>query len=289
MINNLKKIIGSCIPPNIKRFKLEYNLSRDYRLHKLDEYSDEINYIINHKAKFIPYLFTERYTGMERKSGYDTQKGLPFIIHNKKKLYFPRNMKLKKMIKIYNGLCTEQDKESPHKYFDEELEQVKLGESIFIDCGAAEGIISLDFIERVKKIFIIECSEKWISPLEATFEPWRDKVVILKKYVGNENSNISCRLDTLLEKETSNIIIKMDIEGYELAALEGAENLLTNKDLKVLLSVCTYHNKDDYEIISKKLEECGFSISPSKGFVLWSFTNILEYPYFRKCLVRAFK
>ena len=58
------------------------------------------------------------------------------------RLYFPKEMTKSQIRAAYRTLLTEQDIESPHRYFDDNF---KLnGNDIFFDVGAAEGMIALE-------------------------------------------------------------------------------------------------------------------------------------------------
>jgi len=72
-------------------------------------------------------------------------------------------------------------------------------------------------------------------------------------------------IDHFLEgKKIDNLFIKMDIEGAELLALQGATKILTDsKDIQ--LAICTYHGKDDFKKISCLFSEKGLYCEYSNG------------------------
>ena len=45
---------------------------------------------------------------------------------------------------------------------------------IAVDAGAAEGIWSLDIIDKIKELYLFECDDDCIEPLRATFAPWKN-------------------------------------------------------------------------------------------------------------------
>lgn len=148
-----------------------------------------------------------------------------------------------------------------------------------MDIGAAEGIFALDTIDLTKEVYLFEYEDFWKEPLEATFSPWREKVHIVKKYVGDNDLGVNISLNTFCkEKDTSDYFIKMDIEGAEMQALKGAEQILMYS--KPRLAICTYHRQNDAKEISSYLIGLGYSLSFTKGYILWE--NSL-----RKVLVRA--
>ena len=82
-------------------------------------------------------------------------------------------------------------------------------------------------------------------------------------------------------------IIKIDAEGAENKIFEGAENTFSKENVVVLC--CTYHKKNDYEILYKKLNTKGYQTVGSDGFMLWFCNQKFEPPFFRKGLIRAWK
>ena len=90
----------------------------------------------------------------------------------------------------YRGLLIEQDKRSAHRYVDS-YEELK-GETL-LDIGAAEAVFTLDTIDYIDRAYLFECDEAWIEALEATFAPWNDKIMIVRKYVSDvdDDNNLS--------------------------------------------------------------------------------------------------
>jgi hypothetical protein len=186
------------------------------------------------------------------------------VIHNGKKLFFakrdPNYIKV-----LYRSLLIEQDTNSPHRYVDSYGE---LDGKILLDVGAAEGIFALDVIERVKKAYLFECEEEWLEPLEKTFQPWKEKVEFVHKYVSNVDNESCITLDTFAENNgVDNLFIKMDIEGEELNALLGAQKLLKNAK-NASLAICTYHTDNDAETISNLLTSLGYQCEFTPGWLL---------------------
>jgi FkbM family methyltransferase len=151
------------------------------------------------------------------------------------------------------------------KYYDNE---------VFVDCGAFMG----DTILELFNLGIYECKKR-NSPLIYAFEPDIINYNILNELlksnsydiyvktilsgVGNSNSTlcpeniINCRHDSIANDVDVPIVklddalgeipvtfIKMDIEGYELEALQGAEILI--KKYKPKLAISIYHKPEDF-------------------------------------------
>lgn len=247
----------------------------------MKNYEKEAKYVIKHKACFLPYNFVNEYKKAKVQIFFDKTNGMHYVNHRGKKLYFPVEMNEKKIVSMYKGLLAEQDIRSPHHYWDENDNFMK---STFVDCGAAEGLISLDIVEECRKIYLVECDGKWKEALCATFEPWNNKIDIINKFVGDKDNEDTIMLDTLI-KEEGNIVIKMDIEGAEMAALAGANKILKENNVK--LAICTYHNISDYDDIDNLLRESGYSVKATDGGVLWISGTKGKHPYFRKCLIKA--
>ncbi len=76
------------------------------------------------------------------------------------------------------------------------------------------------------------------------------------KHDGKRRSAEIVRLDDALKSEDVTFI-KMDIEGSEVAALRGAEEILRTK--KPQLAICVYHKTSDFWEIPSLIREGGLN------------------------------
>jgi hypothetical protein len=242
-----------------------------------------IEYFEKHDFSDFTYEFTKKYDAGDINVFYDASCNMCFVLHNEKKLFFPKDMSIERIRECYNWLCLEQDAESPHRYETEEY-RVKAGD-IIADVGAAEGIWALDNVEVAGKIYIFEYQQGWIEALKNTFEPWKEKVSIIDKYVSNTNGIEKTTLDSFFTEKTINFI-KADIEGSEVALVEGSKTLFSKSDnLKLLL--CTYHKENEAKELKEMLEKSGFTTEYSTGYMLFTFEKEFKEPYIRRGLIRA--
>jgi len=154
-------------------------------------------------------------------------------------------------------------------YFLDSLYHIDDGE-VFVDCGAYTGDTAEQVIRRnaaFSRIIAIEADPKnfaalkqWISTLEA---PVASRIQALNVAVGakrdklhfqasgSEGSRIAPDGDVIVDcvplddLQTDGVptFIKMDIEGAELEALEGARQIIQAH--RPILSICVYHKQDD--------------------------------------------
>jgi hypothetical protein len=130
---------------------------------------------------------------------------------------------------------------------------------------------------------LFECDDAWIAALNATFAPWRSKVSIIKKRVGDTNDSENITIDEFLQgKNTGNIFLKMDVEGYERNVLEGARQTLSGNGISINCAICTYHKSGDAEEISAMLSENSFESQFTEGFLFFE-------KELRKAVVRSKK
>jgi hypothetical protein len=210
---------------------------------------------------------------------------MKYVFHYGKKMYFPKTWNDDSICDYYNGLLIEQDINSPHRYETPDF-CVKDGD-VIADIGAAEGIWALTYAEKAAKIYLFECEAQWIKALEKTFEPWKEKVVMINKYISNVTDENKITLDEFLCGRSINFI-KADIEGAEIQLLEGAKDVLTKQNnLKLLL--CAYHRKNDDVLLKQYLEKYGFQTEYSNGYMLFIPDPDLDEPYIRRGLIRAKK
>lgn len=296
----LKQIVKWCIPYGLVEYRKQYiekkmmkadqrkkERIRNYFLSlnpsgQEQEVLEIIEYFKENFFSVFPYVFVNKYND---NTFYDKACEMYYVLHKNKRLYFPKNMIAESVYGYYKALCIEQDEDSPHRYETKDF-IVKKGD-VIADVGAAEGIWALTYADLAKKIYLFECNPKWLQALRKTFEPWKEKVVIINKYVSDTNDGINITLDDCFENETINFV-KADIEGYELKLLNGGiKTLAREKDIKLLL--CTYHKKWDAEKLKERLEELEFITEYSKGYMLFIHDNDLKEPYIRRGLIRAKK
>jgi len=157
---------------------------------------------------------------------------------------------------------------------------------ILLDIGSAEGLLALDTIETTKRVFLFESDAMWIAPLEATFEPYKEKVSIINKYVSDSNSATTTTLSNAIQGfKDETFFVKMDIEGAEEFVIKENSDFFTKNQIKI--ACCTYHKKDHYQSISTILEKWGYMTHPSDGYILCFMYNDFMPPFFRRGVIRA--
>jgi len=258
------------------------SLNPDQEDHEINEI---INYFKKYKFSVFPYEFPRKYQMTDIDVFYDKSSDFRYVMHDNKRLYFPKEWEDHEIREYYNGLCIEQDKDSPHRYEADGFVIQK--NEIIADIGAAEGIWALNYADKAEKIYLFESDKAWVKALQKTFEPWKEKIVFVNKYVSNTNNGNNITLDSFFNEKRIDCI-KADIEGMEIKLLEGSKNLLANTNsLKLLL--CSYHSKNDQMEIKEILEKNGFKTEYSRGYMLPICDKELDVPYFRRGVVRAVK
>ncbi|HEY0299340.1 MAG TPA: FkbM family methyltransferase [Arachidicoccus sp.] len=242
------------------------------------------NFIKGNVGYLFPYSYTKKYNAQSIKV-FDDESGMKYVLHQNKKMYFPKNWSKRQIQEYYNRLLTEMDENSPHLYETEKF-QVNNGD-VLADCGGAEGIFTLTNIDKISKAYIFECEDYWISVLEKTFEPWKEKVNVVKKYISDISTEESITLDDFL-KGSKLDFVKADIEGAEIKLLAGAKHTIrSNSNLRMVL--CTYHNVNDGSDINEVLMKEGFQTEFSKGYMIYVYDENIAPPYLRRGVIRATK
>ena len=250
-------------------------------------YIDEIEFIRNKSndtySYIFPYPFILDYSFKDISVFKDENLKLFYVLHGIKKLYFSQKFDSIKKVKVaYYCALIEQDKNSPHRYLNESFD-IKQND-VVLDVGAAEGLLGLENIDKIKKLYVFEADSDWIDALKATFEPWKDKVEIIHKYVSDINTDTNISLDAYL-KELKVNLIKIDVEGVEKHILAGAHHTLSKTEK---VAICTYHNQKDEKLFKELLLDYGFQTSYSAGYMLFILKKLYP-PYFRKGLIRGVK
>lgn len=280
-----KKLIPRSIRLNILKGQIVENLeNRDLNT----EEQEVLTFLKSHSLHIFPYIFPEKYKPEDILIEKDSEKGLLYTLWEGKKLYFKNGHQRKKAQVYFNSLLLEQDPLSPHRYLTENFD-VHAGD-VIVDVGAAEGNFSLSVIEKVKKVYIFEVEKDWIKALEATFEPWKEKVEIVQKYVSDEDTMDAIKLDTFFNNGQTVNFIKADVEGAEAQVVNGAAGLIKSQS-NLKIAVCTYHRQSDAEELDKLLKNKGFVNHFSDKYMIFHYgkTNVVKPPYLRKAVLRGIK
>lgn len=217
-------------------------------------------------------------------------KNLPFVEHGQiGRLYFPKWMSDEEVRTAYLNLVGIENiignGESPHCYQDAAHYLGK--EDIILDIGSAEALFAFDNIDKASKAYLFESDSAWHKPLQLTFSPYANKVVIVNKIVSDKTTRRSTRLLDAVKNEVSanaRFFVKMDIEGWERLVIES--NAAFFSSAKVKLSCCVYHRQDDAQVIDEMLKSYGYKTRFSPGYML-SMMNGIHYPYFRHGVIYA--
>lgn len=265
-----------------------------YGVSDSEPYHEELEYVFRHGLTIFPYEQLKELEAVE--CGYDRQLRMPYVIHNKKRLYFPKDYSVEKAEQKYrhyiekeNLLGDNYTKKMPHCYQSEQF-MVNEGD-VFVDVGAAEGLVALDVIDRVSKVYIIESERCWIKALRATFEPYKEKCVIIQKLVTDHDGRNCVTLEHLLKDETAHpVFVKMDIEGYEKRVIGSSKDFLSQRE-NIKLACCTYHFENDAQVLADLFGQMGYHYEFSDGWMLFSLydKSLLKPPFFRHGIIRAWK
>ena len=274
-------------PKNLKERRLKVLAHFDQKDQKslAPEILEGIKYLRSHKFASFPFRWTQKYDTFMPEVHKDPLNSHYYVVFENKRMYFPKGYNETKAIWSYRSILKEQDAESPHLYLNKEFDVEQ--DSIVIDAGVAEGNFALSVVERAKKLFLIECESEWVGALRLTFEPWKEKVVIVQKFMSDAEGDDTVSIDSLVSPlKGEKYFVKLDIEGFEQKALAGMKNLVASGN-PLKLDVCTYHQPEAFDEISALVEKYGFRWNVTKGFVL--FFQPGEVPSFRKVLIRAEK
>ncbi len=165
-------------------------------------------------------------------------------------------------------------------------EVLNLGdEEVFVDLGAYDGDTIREFINatdgKFKKIFAFEADEKNYKKLVANtselkdvslynLAAWDKKETLLFEKKKGRNSKLSSSGNVSVDADSvDNVInekitlLKMDIEGSESKALDGAKESI--KKYLPKLYVCAYHRNSDMFLLPLKIND----IAPEYKFYFY--------------------
>jgi hypothetical protein len=217
---------------------------------------------------------------------YDRENGMRYVLQEGKRLYFKKRWHENKIKRAYCDLIREQDLNSPHRYLTDSFTVGK--DDVLADIGAAEGNFALAVVDVVRKIYIFEYDQEWIKALRVTFSPWSEKVEIINKYVSDHNDASHIRFDTFFENMKDVTFLKIDVDGAESVVLNSCNEVFKARE-SFKIALCTYHKNNDEKDFTLLLKDYGFSITPSKGYMINYYDKKMKAPYLRRGLIRAVK
>ena len=209
---------------NRRTAKMKKAIISDCRNSNDYEKQEIAQWLERNELRPYPYPYVEEYKSKSI-DVYRDEDDYPYTFVDGKKLYGRKRFTNKQFAKECVGRLAEQDDRSPHCYVPTGRNAPVDG-AVIAELGAAEAAFSLEYIERCKKVYLFECLDEWMIPLQKTFEPWKDKVEIVKKYVGRATKDDFISIDDFFKDKEVNVV-KADIEGYEIDMLMGGgEDLL---------------------------------------------------------------
>lgn len=254
-----------------------------------DEVKECLEYLKENPLENFNYEYTKEYLKKKVDVFFDDSKKLFYVYHCDKKMYFSKTYKSVDSVRqYYQGILLEQDEKSPHRYMTDDF-CVKQGD-IVLDGGVAEGNFALEVIDLVEKIYLVEVDEDWIEALEATFEPYKEKVEIVKAFLSDNNENGNITIDKIIGDDKLDFI-KLDIEGAEVSALNGAINCLEKQELR--LALCAYHKETDEGDIKSILNDYRYNYETTPGYMVFFDPELMKreehIPKFVRGIVRGSK
>jgi hypothetical protein len=280
-------IVPKPIRTIIRRKNLRVKIQKYFNSLSAGEINDEqrevLKYLEGNPVSIFPYPFQNLYSPGNIEVLFDGVLKMRYVLLDGKRLYFKKRWSPKRIRKGFSGLLREQDPSSPHRYLTDSF---NVNNEAVADIGAAEGNFSLSVIENVRNIIIFEDDQEWVQALRATFAPWSEKVEIINKRVADVDDEKHISLDTVFSMKPDISFLKIDVDGAEENVLNSCRKILSSgKPLKIAL--CTYHKNDDENNFTLSLNNQGFKVSYSKGYMIHYYDKQMKAPYLRRGLIRA--
>lgn len=217
---------------------------------------------------------------------YRDDDGFPYILFENKRMYYPKayNFQRKNGMEVVEDVLYEQGQGSPHLYVrsnDDIPDQ-----AVIVDAGVCEGNFALRYIDKARKIYLIESDRNWMEALQKTFQDYAEKVVFCDKYLSGRDNAQEITLDSLVREQID--FLKMDIEGAEVDAVLGARTVLENSHARC--AICSYHRQYDEKYISYLLESYGYTVDHSEGYMFFPYDeNVADTLDFRRGVIYGIK
>lgn len=249
----------ACHYPVTVRKKLEAVGITNVDVHSLIKYSDI-------KLSFSPFWdgFDESYA--QHRDEYDRLENM--LSDEKSKDTYRRLIEVRANHNLDAMMIFKDDEKN--QYFEDFLDLKEVGET-FVDVGGFDGYTSLEFIKRCpnyEKVYffepepaIMELAKKNLAGndrIEYCQYAASNKKDTLHFASNNSGSHISDngeievfaeKIDSLIHSKVT--FIKMDIEGAESLAIEGAKETILKYHPR--LAICVYHKGGDYVDIPRQV------------------------------------
>jgi hypothetical protein len=119
------------------------------------------------------------------------------------------------------------------------------GATAALDIGAADGWYSLYFASRpnIRRVWAFEPEARLVDGIRDNFSlndpAYAQKLQLEQKFVGDRDDEKCCRVDTILGDYDGGgpLVMKIDVEGAELAVLHGARRTLERHACRLVVEV----------------------------------------------------
>lgn len=236
---------------------------------------------IQKKAKVSSYSkkLMDTYADFVPNIDYDKTREMIFVWHNEKRLYYPKAFSVEDVYSAYLLARVEQDKDSTHRYLDDDFCVEK--NSVVMDIGVKDGLFALDVVDIARKVYLFVYDEMWVEALTYTFEPYKDKVMIYSKM---PDANIN---EVIGEDEVN--FIKIDAENADTEILPWAKATLS-RNANIKCAVVTCYKKDMEKHVKQFFLEMDFSVKHTEGYLFYKDYSVPVWENeFRHGVVRAEK
>ena len=246
------------------------------------EYKAISDYLTSNALCVFPYDYAKEYKIDDISADKDPETGMIRIFYNGMTVFMRKKYtSLFRAKRYFNNILIEQDIRSPHRYTTVDFKPEE--NDVVLDIGGAEGFFCLDYISKVKEVYIFECDKDWNEALLKTYADFSDKIHIINKSVSDHDDDTSVKIDSFIKEhglEGESIFIKIDAEGSEPYIIDGAKNLI-EFGTQVKFAVCCYHCRNHEEVLSAKFDS-NWCITHSDGYMLYYY----DYDFYKEPFVR---
>lgn len=259
-LSNLFELISRRIKSKLIKPKIVFNFRKEPHISILGI----LKYFIFTYPRMFP---SKHYNNFKRDVVVIKGDSFNIAIYKNIKIYYPSTWKSENIIANMDAILNEQSYDynniSPHQYVNSDY---FMADDIVYDIGAAEGLQSKLWVNRVKQIVIFEPEPITFKCLNMTFsdEISNGKVILVPEGISgskfqtkikNQEYNFDT-LDSLVGRYSLPYptYIKADIEGHEKSLIQNLDSLLQHNTLK-MVQIMTYHRPEDEIEIPKMLKK----------------------------------